>query len=42
MTALPEEAFDSAAILGAKVDTRGRVSVRQSLYSVPWAWPGER
>lgn len=35
MAALPEEAFDTAAILGAKVDTKGRVSVRQSFYSVP-------
>jgi transposase len=35
MAPLPTEAFDSAAILGAKVDTKGRVSVRQSFYSVP-------
>ena len=35
MAALPEEPFDTAAILGAKVDTKGRVSVRQSFYSVP-------
>lgn len=35
MVALPAEAFDAAAILDAKVDTKGRVSVRQSLYSVP-------
>jgi transposase len=35
MAPLPAEAFDPAAILGAKVDTKGRVSVRQSFYSVP-------
>ena len=35
MTPLPAEPFDPAAILGAKVDTKGRVSVRQSFYSVP-------
>jgi hypothetical protein len=33
---LPELAFDSAAILPAvKVDTKGRICVRQSFYSVP-------
>jgi len=33
---LPDTAFDSAAILPAvKVDTKGRVCVRQSFYSVP-------
>jgi hypothetical protein len=33
---LPEEPFDSAAILpSVKVDTKGRVCVRQSFYSVP-------
>ena len=35
MADLPDEAFDVATILGAKVDTKGRVSVRQSFYSVP-------
>lgn len=36
MVPLPEEPFDSAAILGSvKVDTKGRVCVRQSFYSVP-------
>ena len=35
MAALPEEPFDAATILGVKVDTKGRVSVRQSFYSVP-------
>ena len=35
MRSLPEVVFDSAAVLSAKVDTKGRVSVRQSFYSVP-------
>jgi hypothetical protein len=42
MAALPEEAFDSAAILGAKVDTKGRVSVRQTSTRRPWDWLDER
>ena len=33
---LPEEAFDSTTVLPAvKVDTKGRICVRQSFYSVP-------
>jgi len=32
---LPEVAFDTAAELVVKVDTKGRVCVRQSFYSVP-------
>jgi len=35
MGPLPTEAFDSSTVLAAKVDTKGRVSVRQSFYSVP-------
>lgn len=35
MRPLPDEPFDCAAVLSAKVDTKGRVSVRQSFYSVP-------
>jgi transposase len=36
MRPLPAERFDSAAILPAvKVDTKGRICVRQSFYSVP-------
>ncbi len=35
LRALPEEAFDSCALLDAKVDTKGRICVRQSFYSVP-------
>jgi hypothetical protein len=32
---LPVEPFDSARLLEVKVDTKGRISVRQSFYSVP-------
>lgn len=32
---LPEVPFDSARLLEAKVDTKGRICVRQSFYSVP-------
>ncbi len=35
MGPLPTEPFDPAAVFAAKVDTKGRVSVRQSFYSVP-------
>jgi len=35
MGPLPTEAFDPTTVLAAKVDTKGRVSVRQSFYSVP-------
>jgi transposase len=35
LQALPEVAFDPATELTAKVDTKGRVCVRQSFYSVP-------
>ena len=36
MRPLPEAAFDSAAVLpDVKVDTKGRICVRQSFYSVP-------
>lgn len=35
LRALPAEPFDAARILEAKVDTKGRISVRQSFYSVP-------
>ena len=35
MGPLPTEPFDPAAVFSAKVDTKGRVSVRQSFYSVP-------
>jgi transposase len=32
---LPPAAFDPCALLNAKVDTKGRICVRQSFYSVP-------
>ncbi|MGH9189812.1 MAG: Mu transposase domain-containing protein, partial [Acidimicrobiales bacterium] len=32
---LPDIAFDPCAVLSAKVDTKGRICVRQSFYSVP-------
>ncbi len=35
LRARPEEPFDSCALLSAKVDTKGRICVRQSFYSVP-------
>lgn len=35
LRALPEVDFDSASELNAKVDTKGRICVRQSFYSVP-------
>lgn len=35
LQALPEAAFDPVTELSAKVDTKGRVCVRQSFYSVP-------
>jgi transposase len=35
LAALPEVAFDPVAVLRVKVDTKGRVCVRQCFYSVP-------
>ncbi len=35
MRPLPAESFDTAAVFDAKVDTKGRITVRQSFYSVP-------
>lgn len=32
---LPDDPFDSASVLVVKVDTKGRICVRQSFYSVP-------
>ncbi|MGH9301605.1 MAG: IS21 family transposase [Acidimicrobiales bacterium] len=32
---LPESDFDASSLLSAKVDTKGRICVRQSFYSVP-------
>jgi hypothetical protein len=39
---LPGEVFDTARLLLARVDTRARVSVRQSFYSVPARFVGRR
>ena len=35
LSSLPAVAFDPCALLNAKVDTKGRICVRQSFYSVP-------
>jgi transposase len=42
LSALPEEAFDAARLLHARVDNRARVSVRQCFYSVPARYVGRR
>ena len=39
---LPDEAFDPARLLTARVDNRARVSVRQCHYSVPARYAGRR
>jgi transposase len=39
---LPDEPFDPARLLSARVDTRARVSVRQCYYSVPARYAGRR
>lgn len=39
---LPDEPFDAARLLDARVDTRARVSVRQCYYSVPARYAGRR
>jgi transposase len=39
---LPDERFDTARLLQARVDTKARVSVRQSHYSVPARFAGRR
>ena len=39
---LPAEAFDPVVVLSARVDSRARVSVRQSFYSVPARLTGRR
>ncbi len=39
---LPSEAFDTARLLAARVDTRARVCVRQCYYSVPVRYVGRR
>ena len=42
LRALPEEVFDVAAVLSCRVDTKARVCVRQSYYSVPARYSGRR
>jgi len=39
---LPDERFDTARLLQARVDTRSRVSVRQCYYSAPVRYAGRR
>jgi transposase len=42
LAGLPDEPFDAARLLSARVDTRARVAVRQCYYSVPTRWVGHR
>jgi transposase len=42
LQAVPDEAFDTALLLRARVDLRARVSVRQCYYSVPARYAGRR
>jgi len=42
MLPLPDEMFDSARLLTARVDNRARVCVRQNYYSVPARYAGRR
>ena len=42
MLPLPEEPFDPARLLQARVDNRARVCVRQNYYSVPARYAGRR
>lgn len=42
LTPLPDEPFDPARLLSARVDKRARVSVRQCFYSVPARFAGRR
>lgn len=42
LSALPDERFDTARLLQARVDTRSRVCVRQCYYSVPVRYAGRR
>jgi transposase len=42
MLPLPEEPFDPARLLQARVDARARVCVRQNYYSVPARYAGRR
>ena len=42
LRALPQEPFDATQLLRPRVDTKSRVSVRQSFYSVPVRYAGTR
>ncbi|GAA4816466.1 IS21 family transposase [Tomitella cavernea] len=42
LAALPAEPFDVAAALSCRVDTKARICVRQSYYSVPARYAGRR
>ena len=42
LASLPDERFDTARLLAARVDTRARVCVRQCYYSVPVRYAGRR
>jgi len=42
LRALPQVAFDPAAVLSCRVDAKARVCVRQSYYSVPARYAGRR
>jgi hypothetical protein len=42
MLPLPEEMFDPARLLTARVDSRARICVRQNYYSVPARYAGRR
>jgi transposase len=42
LLALPAERFDSTLLLSCRVDTKARVCVRQSFYSVPARYAGRR
>jgi hypothetical protein len=42
MLQLPDEPFDPARLLQARVDARARVCVRQNYYSVPARYAGRR
>jgi hypothetical protein len=42
MRPLPDETFDPARLLQARVDNRTRVCVRQNYYSVPARYAGRR
>ena len=42
LSPLPDESFDVALALNCRVDTKSRICVRQSFYSVPVRFAGRR